>query len=596
MPTKYYACKLQKTSKGNDGRKIVCYNGDDWKGAEQMKKIIPALVAIVLIFVIVAASLGVKIKEKYSYSKEKADLEAYFDLQEPDEVAIILQDELLPEKALLLDGCYYFSIDTVHQYLNERFYEDKLEGLLLYTTPDDIISTQIGSAVYTQAGAPQDAGYLVSRYEGDILYIAADYVKNFTNFSYEPFTEPNRMQVYTNWQEQTAATLSKHTQIRYQGGIKSDILEEIDAGREVVVLEEMDTWAKVKADAYIGYVEKKFLKDIHTREPEPVTDYEEPVYTSIQKDYTICMGWHQVMNQAGNATFDEVTAATQGLNTISPTWFSLSDNEGNFTSIASTDYVAKAHQKGLEVWGLVDNFSDEVDTYSVLSSTTKRTHLIEGLVQAAAACGMDGINIDFEQLSEKTGEHFVQFLRELSIPCRANGIVLSVDNYVPIGNTAHYGRRQQGEVVDYVIIMGYDEHWSGSEEAGSVASIDFVETGIQKTVEEVPAEKVINAIPFYTRVWKTEGGSVTSDAVGMESAENFLANHGVQAVWDETTCQNYAEFEENGILYQVWLEDEQSIQVKLNVMTNYNIAGVSAWKLGFERPAIWNVIDGYLHG
>ena len=209
---------------------------------------------------------------------------------------------------------------------------------------------------------------------------------------------------------------------------------------------------------------------------------------------------------------------------------------------------------------------------------------------------MDGINIDFEQLSEKTGEHFVQFLRELSIPCRANGIVLSVDNYVPIGNTAHYGRRQQGEVVDYVIIMGYDEHWSGSEEAGSVASIDFVETGIQRTVEEVPAEKVINAIPFYTRVWKTEGGSVTSDAVGMESAENFLANHGVQAVWDETTCQNYAEFEENGILYQVWLEDEQSIQVKLNVMTNYNIAGVSAWKLGFERPAIWNVIDGYLHG
>ena len=157
----------------------------------------------------------------------------------------------------------------------------------------------------------------------------------------------------------------------------------------------------------------------------------------------------------------------------------------------------------------MDNFNKEVDSYTVLSSTSKRARLIEGLVQAAAACGMDGINIDFEQISEETGEHFVQFIRELSIPCRANGLVLSVDNYVPVGNTNHYGRAEQGRVADYVIIMGYDEHWSGSQEAGSVASIGFVETGIQKTLEEVPAEKIINAIPFYTRVWKTGGGRVT---------------------------------------------------------------------------------------
>lgn len=561
-----------------------------------MKKVIPALVAIVLILVIVAGSVGVKLVEKYSYSKERADLEEYYGLQDKDETAIVLQNEILEDKALLLDGTYYFALDTVHQYLNERFYEDEGEGLLLYTTPTDIIRAEIGSAVFTQDGAAQDAGFVISRYVGDTLYVAADYVKKFTNFFYETFTEPNRMQIYTQWEEQILADVSKDTQIRYQGGIKSDILIDAKAGTQVVVLEEMENWVKVKAEAVIGYVEKKRLNHIRTEQLTAVTDYEEPVYTNISKDYKICMGWHQVTTAAANATLAEMTAAAEGMNTISPTWFSLSDNEGNFTSIASTEYVAQAHQKGLEVWGLVDNFSDAVDSYSVLSSTTKRAHLIDGLIQAAAACGMDGINIDFEQLTPETGKHFVQFLRELSIPCRANGIVLSVDNYVPIGNTDYYGRRQQGEVVDYVIIMGYDEHWSGSEEAGSVASIDFVETGIARTLEEVPAEKVINGIPFYTRIWKTEGAQVTSDAVGMNSAEQFLANNGVSAQWDDATCQNYAEFEKNDAVYQVWLEDEQSIQVKLNIMANYGIAGVSAWKLGFERPSVWNVIEGYLHG
>ncbi len=566
------------------------------KRSKGPKKLIPVFVAIVLIFIIVAASAGMKLAEKYSYSKEKADLDRYFGLGREEEVAIVLQDEMLEEKALLLDGTYYFSLDLIHQYLNERFYEDRGEGLLLYTTPDDIIRTGIGMTEFVQGGQSQDAGFVIARYEEDRLYVAADYVKKFTNFSYEPFTGPNRMQVYTAWGEQTLAEISKDTQIRYQGGIKSEILKEMTKGSSVVVLEEMENWVRVKSEAFIGYVEKKRLGNFHTETMTAVADYAEPVYTNISREGKVCMAWHQVTNPTANAYLADVVAGTEGLNTISPTWFSLSDNEGNFTSIASTDYVAQAHQMGLEVWGLIDNFRDEVDTYTVLSSTSKRAHLIEGLMQAAASCGMDGINIDFEQLTEATGEHFVQFIRELSISCRANGIVLSIDNYVPVGNTGHYGREEQGKVADYVIIMGYDEHWSGSETAGSVASIDFVETGIQKTLEEVPAEKVINAVPFYTRVWKSEGGGLTSDAVGMDSADQFLADNNVSPVWDEQTCQNYAEFEVDNAYYQVWLEDEQSIEVKLNVMAQYDIAGVGAWKLGLERPSIWNVIDQYLNG
>ena len=233
--------------------------------------------------------------------------------------------------------------------------------------------------------------------------------------------------------------------------------------------------------------------------------------------------------------------------------------------------------------------------YAILSSTTVRAKLIEGLVNEALACGMDGINVDFEQISADCGEHFIQFIRELSIPCRKNGLVLSIDNYVPMGGTGHYDREEQGIVADYVIIMGYDEHYAGSKEAGSVASINFVEEGISQTIAEVPANKVINAIPFYTRIWETSDEGISSQAVGMDMADEYVRTHNIPVEWNEETCQNYGEYTQNGVLYQVWLEDDSSIEVKLNIMDKYQLAGVASWRLGFEKPEIWNVIEAYLN-
>ena len=338
------------------------------------------------------------------------------------------------------------------------------------------------------------------------------------------------------------------------------------------------------------------MEEARSETPIAVTDYEEPEYTSVTRDYKINLGWHVVASVAGNDTLDEVTAQAKGLNVISPTWFMLSDNEGNFTSFASKDYVDRAHNKGLEVWGLVENiaYKDSIDMYEILSSTTKRAKLIDGLMDMVFTYGLDGINVDFEQISTDCGEHYIQFIRELSIPCRANGIVLSVDNYVPRGYNDHYDRQEQGVVADYVIIMGYDEHYAGSPEAGSVASIDFVEEGIARTVEQVPSNKVINAVPFYTRIWETKDGTLSSQAVGMDMAEEYVRAHSIQTEWSEETCQNYGEYTDGGSLYQVWLEDERSIEVKLNIMDKYAIGGVASWRLGYEKAEIWDVIGAYL--
>lgn len=562
------------------------------------KKILPVVIAIALIIVIGGVSVGATLWNKYSYSKERADLSAYFGMSDEADVAIVLQDEMIAERARLIQDVYYVDLNTVHKYFNQRFYEDQKEGLLLYTVPDDIICTVIGSSEMTDKDGSRTLSYVPAVYEGDTLYVALDYVKQYTNFSYEGFLEPNRLQIYTRWDDRQVAEIKKDTAVRVLGGVKSEVLEDLSAGDKVILLEQMETWSKVKTmDSVIGYVENKRLDGIRMEMPIPVTDYEEPVYTSQTRQGKVNLGWHVVAGTAGNGTLDEVIVNAKALTVISPTWFKVCDNEGGFTSFASQSYVDKVHGMGMEVWGLVENieYKDSIDMYEILSSTTTRAKLIDGLVNEALSYGLDGINVDFEQISSDCGEHFIQFIRELSIPCRKNNLVLSVDNYVPMGGTDHYDRTEQGIVADYVIIMGYDEHYAGSREAGSVASINFVEDGIEQTVAQVPPEKVINAVPFYTRIWETKDGAIGSQAVGMDVAEEYVRAHNIPVEWNEETCQNYGEYTEGGSLFQVWLEDESSIEVKLNIMDKYQIAGVACWRLGFEKPAVWDKIEEYMN-
>lgn len=310
----------------------------------------------------------------------------------------------------------------------------------------------------------------------------------------------------------------------------------------------MENWDQVATDdGYIGYIDKKKVGEAEKTKFERSFNREQ--YSYLTMDSKVNMVWHQVTSTDANAYFADATANMTGVNVISPTWFYLTDTSGNIASIASADYVSQAHEKGLQVWGLIDNFTQEVSTTETLSSTAARQNIISQLIQAAQDVGMDGINVDFESLSEDVGTHFLEFLRELSIECHKNNLVLSVDNPVPEDFTSHYDRAEQGRVVDYVIIMGYDEHYVGSE-AGSVASLPWVEQGVQDTLKEVPAKRVINAIPFYTRLWRTTGGNVTSEAIGMDQAQQTIADNNVETYWDKTTSQNYGKYDIDNSTYR----------------------------------------------
>lgn len=563
------------------------------------KKVIPVMVALVLIVIIGAVALVGVWMDKYSYSKEQADMNEYYQVS-GEQYAIVLQDEMVEEKAIVREGVCYLDLATVHKYLNEIFYADLSENLLLYTTATDIIRVHFGESSFTAEAGSTDLGYPIAFMENDIVYVALDFVKQYTNFSYEVFDR--HLQVYTLWGTRETAEIKKNTAVRLKGGVKSPILRQMTKGETVEILEEMETWSKVKTeDSIIGYVENKRLANRTSLEETPVTDYTASEYTSRSLEGKVSLGWHSIGGTAGNDTLDTVVAGTKGMNVIAPTWFSLNDNEGNFRSFATADYVTKAHANGLQVWGVLDdfNYNNEVgggiDVYSVLSSTTKRQALANNITNTAVNLGLDGINLDFEKIGVDSGVHYVQFLRELSILCRKNNLILSVDNYVPFNFNDYYRLDIQGQVVDYVIIMGYDEHWHGSEDPGSVASIDYVSNGLDKTLEEVPANKVVNALPFYTILWKTDGSAVTDTYLTIRNTAEFMGKVSAETVWDETTCQNYAEWTEGTATYQIWLEDAQSIAVKLNVMRNKNIGGVAAWRLGYGTAEVWELLNTYIN-
>ena len=551
----------------------------------------PALIALFLIVIVGAAGLITTYVKKYTPSDIRMDLADYYKLESPEEVALIFQDTLSDYRGRLIEDMIYLPYQAVTGVLGGRFYWDQETQSMLYTTPDSVIEIQPDMEFQAQG---QEQSFVPVRKLDESLYIALDFLENYMQIESRVYEKPARVVITYEWQKIQTVEADRDTVVRYQGGIKSPILSDVKAGDSMELLEELENWSRVLTkDGIDGYVKKEDLKASKTAEPKYQGAYEEN-FTSLTRDYKINLAWHQVTSEAANGAFEQTVKDLQGVNVISPTWFSVTGTEGTISSLASAEYVEKAHKKGMEVWGLIDNFDKNVSTLETLSKRSARTHIIEMLLSEAKRVGMDGINLDFEALTEEEAPHFIQFVRELSVMCRANNLVLSVDNPVP-QYTSFYNRKEQGIVADYVIIMGYDEHTVGAETAGSVASLPFVEAGIVQTLKEVPKEKVINGVPFYTRLWtENNNGAVTSEVFGMDQAEKYVQEKGMEVYWNKDVSQNYGELATSEGTQKIWLEDEKSLEAKMKLIQQYELAGVAEWKLGFERADVWPVISKYL--
>lgn len=539
-------------------------------------------------------------------------MQEYYNVWEADDMALILDRKLVEEKAKLWDGRVYLDYQAVRKYLNQRFYWDANENILRYTTDTDVVTVNAGENAYMVGKKNENTEYTVVKADGEAVYLALEFVQKYTNLDFKVNAEPNRVQITSAWGQVSRADVKKKTAIRLKGGIKSPIVADVPKGSSVTMIDQGDDWSRVcTEDGMIGYLKNSKLGEVTSETISRA--FEEPEFAHLLKEETVSLGWHQVTSPEANDRVADVLQATKGINVISPTWFYLNDNEGNIYSLASRDYVTYCHGQGVDVWGLISNLENpDVDTTYVMTHTSTRDYLTNQIIAAAIEYDLDGINLDFEALSQEAGDSYVQFIRELSIKCENNDLVLSVDNYVPTSYTEFYNRAEQAVFADYIIIMAYDEHYSGSEDIGSVSSIGFVENGVKDTLKEVPAEQTILGVPFYSRVWELtpkEGSgedveSASEDYVpytftcteeGMQTTEDICTANGAKMVWSEEDGQYVAEYASEDKKHKVWIENEESIEMKLKVMKDSQLAGAAYWKLGLERPSVWDTIIKYVN-
>lgn len=559
---------------------------------QQKKKAAPVLVVLILIVLVGAAGVGSFLINRYKPGTEYMAGNEYFNLTDENSVALIQNGELLEEQAVLIGGEPYAAYTYVESQLNSCFYWDEETKGILLTTSGGVQTLLPGDAAVAKTPGGQPA---VQQESDGKVYISLDVVKEYTDLDYAYYSNPNRVVIRNEWDGVEQATVQSDTaQVRQKGGIKSLILADVQKGDTLLYLENLDNWCKVMtADGYTGYIQ---TEDISEPEAIEARTAKKDSYERITRDHKINLVWHQSTSTESNDAMAEMTAEMTGVNVISPTWFSVTDETGTISSLASADYVKLAHEAGREVWGLIDNFNEAFDETTDLAYASVRSRIIEQLLAEAASCGMDGINVDFENLKEAGIPHYLQFLRELTSAAHAQNLVVSVDTPVPQAYTMYYQRGEQARFVDYMIVMAYDEHFAGSEEAGSVSSLPFVQQAVEEMTRVMPADQVICGIPFYTRVWTEKFGqsAITSEVLDMDGAKNYAKENQMTETWDASLGQNVATVETSDARYTIWMEDEQSMEEKLKVIQSADLAGVAEWKLGFERADVWSLISEYI--
>ena len=588
------------------------------------KKRAPAIFVIILIVIIAAAALIYYFLGGGFSSRKHMDAADYFGNAADGEAAIVSTEGLSDKKALISNGITYIDYDTVHNYINDKFYLDTTENILTVTTPTEKVQTDIttadASVIMISSGDEVDSGDTAGESPegaadnsgqeaadnvtgestqdaetGKLVYISLDYIRQYSDIEVNELSDPARLVIRDRWDLENA-TVNKDAPIRFEESKKSVIIKDAAAGDTLTVISRGTDFARVMtSDGFVGYISN----DVLTISDPASHESSLGEYTSLSLDGKINMVFHQTDSQDANSYLAKSLEGVSGVNVIAPTWFFIDDTSGNLTDLTSSDYVNTAHAAGLKVFAVLNDFdggiSSRDETGAVLSSTSARNKIISFVISSVQNAGADGVNVDIENVNENSSEAFNEFLRELSVECRNAGLYLSVDTYVPQPYNTFYDREAFAEVCDYVVTMAYDEHTSGSEEAGSVSSISWVQQALSDAGTVVPAEKTVIAIPFYTRVWTTDkSGGITSSAMGMSEAENYVSEHSMLRSWDDKLKQNYAVLESSGEKTEIWLEDGESISAKMEEIASANAAGVAEWKLGLQSSDIWQIISEYL--
>lgn len=576
---------------------------------------IAIIVAIVMFINFLVGSYNKPVEEEVLEEPEfvevAVDLEGLYPNASESRLETLYNGQLLEldNHPMIEGGHIYLPVDLVIEYINTSFFYDPAEKILTYTSVDQIVRIRPDEESYTINDEPLKLDIGILDRDG-VAYIPLSFVQKFAHHDFVVDNAYHIMQI-KDWYipiETGEVFTNEETYIRQIPDDLSPYIYQVYSGMMVTIVgEEGDYYQVVTREGFVGYIRQEYIRSVtltHSLQESVVAGVamaaKAPPVLEIEGKLNLV--WHQVFNMDANNQVAEKFKNATNVDVISPTWFELDGTDGDITSLADLNYVRWAHDNGYQVWALFNNLKSGYTrdmTHQVLSSTEKRAKVIEQLMAYCELYELDGINIDLEAIPEADGPYYVQFVKELSVYLKLNGLAASADLPVVKSWTMHYGRAEISKYLDYVMVMGYDEHWGTSPVAGPVASITWTDEGISETLKEVPKEKLIIGIPFYTRIWyeETIDGEVkvSSKAYSMDYAKEVMDEHNVEWVWDDEIKMHYAEFTQDGIRHRMWLEDLQSVEERMKVAQKYDVGGVASWKIGLENDGVWEIIEEYMH-
>lgn len=506
----------------------------------------------------------------------------------------------------IVDGEILLPLETVKKFIDPNIFWDEGLKKVTITTDKKLIRMKTDSLEAMVNNKPMNLKFPVTM-DNNVIYIPIEFLSDLYKIEINYLKDNNVIIIdFTTKVKQMAEVIkpiSSNAVIRKTQTVRSPILKRFDPASDkpedsaLRILETYEKWYKVRAsDGTIGYIEKRFvvIKDLIVNKlpkEEPVKESWKPAKGKIN------LVWEMMYNKRPELS---KINKMDGLDVISPTWFQVMNDKGQLINRADAKYVEWAHENGYKVWGLLSNDSNDIKmTKRFLNNTDARDNTIREILAYASLYKLDGINIDFENIYKEDKGALTQFVRELTPLLKEQGLVVSMDVTVPDGSdnwSLCYDRKAIGQVVDYVMLMTYDQHYSGSPKAGSVAQIGWVEKNLQKVLEMVPKEKLLLGLPFYTRVWKEEPDKdgkikLTNQVMAMDAAKKFVKDNNAPVKWDEESGQFYAEFKKDNLSYKVWLEDENSINLKSSLVQKYDLAGAAAWRRSDETAEVWKVLN-----
>ena len=558
-------------------------------------------ITILLVILVVLMVAAVFISKRYAPSKVQTDLREYYNLTadedenrleaEDGELAIVLEDEVLSVRAFRLEEEIFVPFTLVKNNIDDRFYYDSNEDLIIVTTANDIIKNRVSESILTVNGSDRDAGYTVSRELDGKIYLNIRFVDEFSAAQYSVHEDPDRVYITYLEGNYEYGTALMHTYIRTMAKTKADYIQTVEKGDKLKILDDLGDWLEIIDESGCrGYIQAKAVTDIASE--QVVSDYQEAEYTHIDAGDDINMVWDAIYYYDSNYEIYNRAAEMTGVDVLCPTWFTLADDQGNLNSYVCSEYITFARENGMQVWTTIEDIDGE-SCAGVIDYTSKRETLIANLIEQCLEAGIDGINVDFENISTDMGNDYIQFMRELSVACRDKGLILSVDTYAPYAYNSHFHFDELSKICDYVVVMAYDDYLGG-DEAGPCAGLPFVQDVIETCAEQADLDRLIVGIPFYTRAWyEYSDGSLGRDVYNMYDLENIEWNYGLTPEWLEDVGYDFSSYESGGATVKIWMENYNSINAKLELIKSYDVAGIASWRLGQETSDIWALLESY---